>query len=204
MPRPRSDIDRRIVRAAKKRFLADGVDGASIRAIARAARTSLGMVTYYFPSKDDLFFAVVEEAYGVVLRDLERILGGDAPLADRLRRVSIRIGSATDEEVDVVRLVVREALVGSARFRRLVERFQAGHIALAMAALRDGVARGDVDPRVPISVLLGCVLGTMGAPQIARRLLLAELGMELPSVEETAQIASDVLFHGITPKKRRR
>ena len=61
MARPRSDIQKRIVLAARTRFLADGVDGASLRHIARAARTSIGMVYYYFPTKDDLFLAVVEE-----------------------------------------------------------------------------------------------------------------------------------------------
>lgn len=204
MARPRSDIDKRIVKAAKRRFLVDGVDGASVRAIARAARTSLGMVTYYFPTKDDLFFAVVEEAYGVVLRDLEVILKGGAALSERLRRVSVRIGSASEEELDVVRLIIREALVGSARFQKLVRRFEQGHIALVMTALGEGVAKGDVDGAIPLPVLLGCVFGTMGAPQVARRILETELGIPTPSVEETATLGMNVLFRGIAPKRRRR
>ena len=61
MARPRSDIEPRIVHAARRRFLKEGVDGASLRTIARDAKTSIGMVYYYFPTKDDLFFAVVEE-----------------------------------------------------------------------------------------------------------------------------------------------
>ena len=63
MARPRSDIAQRIVSAAAERFLHDGVDGASLRRIAQAAGTNLGMVYYYFPSKDDLFLAVVERHY---------------------------------------------------------------------------------------------------------------------------------------------
>jgi AcrR family transcriptional regulator len=196
MARPRSDIDRRIVRAARARFLADGVDGASLRAIARAARTNVGMITYYFPAKDDLFLAVVEEVYAALLRDFEAILAGEAAFGERVRRISLRVGALTDHELEVVRLVVREALVSSSRFRRLRARFQRGHIPLAVAALAQGVERGELDGSLPMPVLLGCMLGISGAPQILRRILAPELPFELPSAEETARIAAQVLLHG--------
>ncbi len=72
MGRTRSDLGPRIIEAARGRFLREGVDGASLRAIAADAGTSIGMVYYYFPTKDDLFFAVVEETYQHVLEDLVR------------------------------------------------------------------------------------------------------------------------------------
>src|SRR6185295_5828153 len=71
MARPPTDIRQRILGAARARFLAEGVDGASLREIARDAKTTIGMVSYYFPAKDDLFLAVVEEVYAVLLGDLE-------------------------------------------------------------------------------------------------------------------------------------
>ena len=73
MARPRSDIGPRIVHAARRRFLVEGVDGASLRAIAHDARTSIGMIYYYFPTKDDLFLAVVEEMYVTVLADMKTV-----------------------------------------------------------------------------------------------------------------------------------
>jgi AcrR family transcriptional regulator len=63
MPRPKSDIDARIVAAARARFLVEGVDGASLRSIAQDAGTNVGMIYYYFPTKDDLFLGVVEDVY---------------------------------------------------------------------------------------------------------------------------------------------
>ena len=44
MARPRSNIKERIVRAARAEFLKIGVEAASLRAIARRARTHLGMI----------------------------------------------------------------------------------------------------------------------------------------------------------------
>ena len=115
MARPRTDIQPRILKAARARFLHDGVDGASLRDIARDAHTSIGMVSYYFPSKDALFLAVVEEVYGGLTAELERHLAAKKPLRDRLRAIFLRLGQASPEELDVVRLVIREALVSSKR-----------------------------------------------------------------------------------------
>ena len=74
MPRPKSDIDARIVAAARARFLLEGVDGASLRSIATDAGTNVGMIYYYFPTKDDLFLGVVEDIYAGLLDDLAQAL----------------------------------------------------------------------------------------------------------------------------------
>jgi AcrR family transcriptional regulator len=44
MARPASDIQKRIFVAARARFLSEGVDGASLRQIAKDAGTNIGMV----------------------------------------------------------------------------------------------------------------------------------------------------------------
>src|SRR6185436_7484979 len=119
MARPRSDIRIRIQHAARKRFLAEGVDGASLRRIAKDARTSIGMIYYYYPTKDDLFLAVVEEVYSVVLADLLSALDPALPVEERIRRLYRRIGAVTSDEVLVIRLVLREALVSSKRLDRI-------------------------------------------------------------------------------------
>src|SRR5262245_34414577 len=99
MARPRSDISTRIVHAARARFLQSGVDGASLRHIARDARTNIGMIYYYFPSKDDLFLAVVEEVYVGLLKDLALALAPDAPVEERIGRLYLRIGRASEREL---------------------------------------------------------------------------------------------------------
>jgi len=97
MPRPRTDIRARILAAARARFVAAGVDGSPLRRIAADARTSIGMVYYYFPTKDDLFLAVVEEMYVKVLADMTKALEPDLPVKDRLRRLYERFGAVSDE-----------------------------------------------------------------------------------------------------------
>jgi AcrR family transcriptional regulator len=91
--RPKSDIQERIVAAAHQRFLAEGVEATSLRNIAKDADTSIGMVYYYYTTKDDLFLAVVEETYQVILADLEQRLGAGDTFATG-KSASFRITSS--------------------------------------------------------------------------------------------------------------
>jgi AcrR family transcriptional regulator len=212
MARPRSDIQPRIVRAARERFLAEGVDGASLRTIASDAGTNVGMVFYYFPTKDDLFLAVVEEVYAKLLDDIGAALAGDDPVRDRLARVFARIGGSSDEELQVVRLVVRESLLSSARFQRVFARVQRGHVAMLLATFGEGVRSGEIDPSIPVPMLLLAALGMGALPQFVRRAAgdQAPFAM-LPGPEQLAEISVGLLFRAIgvpafrppAPRRRR-
>src|SRR5262245_29839464 len=105
MARPKSDIQPRILTAARARFLADGVDGASLRGIASDAGTSIGMVYYYYPTKDELFFGVVEELYRKLLADVEAAIAPDAPVKQRVERLYGRIARLSEDELLMARLV---------------------------------------------------------------------------------------------------
>lgn len=202
MPRPKSDIDKRILHAARRRFLAEGVDGASLRAIAKDARTSIGMVYYYFPTKDDLFMAVVEEIYVRLLADLGTALQKDAPVAARIERLSLRVASMSKTEVEVIRLVVREALSSQRRFESLMARFRRGHIPLVIDTIADGVAGGAIDARHHPVVIAMATFALAVAPQMMRRYGGLQLPFAIvPSAEELAPALVDILFGGIAPRK---
>lgn len=191
MARPKSDIDQRILRAARERFLLEGVDGASLRSIADDAKTSVGMVYYYFPTKDDLFLAVVEQTYGGLLADIGREIGGLSSTEERLRCVYHRLARLSDDELTTIRLILREILVSSERRARVVERSLRGHVPLMLAALADGVARGEVATGFhPLSLGIGTLmLGVV--PQVMRRLVL-EVNPDVPA-PSAAQLADDLL-----------
>lgn len=204
MARPRTDIAPRIVGAARKRFLEEGVDGASLRTIARDAKTNVGMIYYYFPTKDDLFLAIVEEKYGALLLELEQLLSTEGTTRDRLRNVFARIGKLSTEEADVVRLIVREALVSSARLDRLLERFSRGHLPMLFAAITDGVRRGELVDDVPTPLLTIAMLGAGVLPQIFRRVAgeRAPIFANLPSGEALAELMLNVIYDGVGKARR--
>jgi AcrR family transcriptional regulator len=163
MARPRSDIRTRVLHKARARFLLEGVDGASLRRIAEDAGTSIGMVYYYFPTKDDLFLGVVEEVYQVVLTDLLAALEPTRPVAERIKALYARVGKLSEDERMIVRLVLREALISSARLDRIVERFQRGHLPLILRLIADGLADGTFDASIP-PMFLAIAMMALGGP----------------------------------------
>lgn len=204
MARPKSDIEPRVIAAARDRFLRDGVDGASLRGIASDAGTSIGMVYYYFPSKDELFLAVVEQLYQKLLADIVQAIAPDVPVRERIERLFARVARLSDEELLVCRLVLREALTSSARFARLRERFQAGHIPLIARLVSDGYSDGVFDPKLHPMVAMLSVLGMGVVPQLIRRVLDRQLPFPgAPAGEELARLLAAVVLSGTGSQSRR-
>jgi AcrR family transcriptional regulator len=198
MARPRSDIEPRIVRAARRRFLEDGVDGASLRKIAGDARTSIGMVYYYFPTKDDLFLGVVEETYVKLLADMTLALNPDAPVKERIRRLYARVGAVSDDELATVKLVAREVLTSSSRLDRLLGRFQRGHFPLVLATLAEGLEDGSIRADLPPAILLLCTMAVGALPQLLQRALGKRLPFGTPPDSDIlADLLLSVLFDGV-------
>lgn len=203
MARPRSDIRKRILVAARERFLYEGVDGASLRRIARDAGTNIGMVYYYFPEKDALLLAVVGDVYDRMLADLERALDPAQPLGTSLRLASQRIGEMSEEETMVVRLVIREMLISSTRRDKLLQRFSQGHLGMLLRVVMAAHARGEI--RQDVSPLLALV--TLGAgtllPQFVARTVAGGV-MPHVSVPDPATLATallDNVMHGLLPQQ---
>ena len=203
MARPPSDIAARIVTAATDRFLHDGVDGASLRQIALAAGTNLGMVYYYFPTKDDLFLAVVERHYAPMSLALIESVAAGPSFDDRVRALFDRFGAMTDEEFVVLRLVLREALVSSERLTRLLDRMMHGHAPALLTLLADGIGAA----RVGVDVHPAAAMVTMAAlavvPQVMlRRLAASHTNTQLIAPADLAQHLAKVTLRGIGPKRK--
>jgi AcrR family transcriptional regulator len=181
--------------------LSEGVDGASLRRIAKDARTSIGMIYYYYPTKDDLFLAVVEEVYSVVLTDLLTALDPARPVEERIRRLYTRIGVISDEELLVIRLVLREALVSSKRLDRIVELFWRGHMPLILKLVGDGIAGGTFDERIHPAVLLMSMMALGGPGQLIRRVFESRAPFPgIPSGAELSERMFQNLLYGVGRK----
>jgi AcrR family transcriptional regulator len=191
--RPRTNIRERIVRAARHEFLERGVGATPLRAIARRARTNLGMIYYYFPSKEELFLGVIEEPYAQLVDSVGAILGRDEPVRDRIRALFRRVGAATTEEADTFRLVVGEAIKSPQLRARVFARAWRGHLPMVFRALEDGKRDGVLDPAIP-TPLLGIVTAAVGLlPQIAAR----ALPLGLVANDALADQLAELLFDGI-------
>lgn len=64
--RERTALRRAILDAARQLFVADGFDKVSMRKVAERIEYSPATIYGYFPSKDDIYFALADEGFGIL------------------------------------------------------------------------------------------------------------------------------------------
>ena len=85
--RERETVARAILDAARSLFVSHGYQQVSIRKIAEMIEYSPAAIYSYFPSKDDIFFALAQEGFDLLFSYAEVAeLSADEDPADRLRR----------------------------------------------------------------------------------------------------------------------
>ncbi len=194
MARPATDLRERLLAAARDTFDHHGFDGASLRAIARNARTTIGMIYYYFPTKDALWDAVIDDTYQRVLAEIAAVFGAPGPLRGQLRQAAQHIATLSADDLRVVRLALRDALASTARRQRLFERFRRGHIPLVLGAVARARASGEVVADAPASM----VTFVAGVVAVLSHLVLGALPLPgLPVGDERIDVALELLFGGI-------
>jgi AcrR family transcriptional regulator len=119
----RGEAKERIVTAAVEAFAEKGFEAASTRDIAQRAGTDQGLVTYHFPSKDELWRAAADRLFGVLGERLDEHL---ASLAESVPKERIR-GAIREyvrwvaEHPEFFRFLVDEGNLSNARTRWLVD-----------------------------------------------------------------------------------
>jgi AcrR family transcriptional regulator len=143
---------RNIIGIATEEFAAMGLSGARVDAIAERTNTTKRMLYYYFGSKEGLYEAVIEQAYGKI-RALEQSLHLDTmDPREGLRELVEFTFDFHDKHRDFVRLVTIENFHGAKHMNQL--RAFRPRNASAVNTIADLIARGvaarqfrgDVDP----------------------------------------------------------
>lgn len=75
----------KLIAAAKELFLANGVDGTSVRDIAAKAGIALSSMNYYFQSKEMLFEEIFERLINIRANALKRVLDSELPIEEKIK-----------------------------------------------------------------------------------------------------------------------
>lgn len=142
----RKSIERRrqIAETAIKLFLQKGVQGTSIRDIAKALNISTGTLYYYFASKDEIIDTVADVSAQAVddTREYYRSLGNISP-TEALRKCIIQMVLRGQEARDRILFLNREyRTLSSARANGLMETVQQ-YIHFFEHLLDEGIRAGE-------------------------------------------------------------
>jgi AcrR family transcriptional regulator len=181
---------RRILLAAAEEFANGGLFGARVDQIARRAETNERMLYYYFGSKEQLFTAVLEYAFGA-LTEAEKTLdlSGVAPI-EAISRLAHFVWDYYRDHPDLLRLINNENLhearylQKSSRIREMISPMVATLSSILDRGQRAGLFRGNVDP-----LRFYVALSGLGYYSVSNRFTLeATLGRDFSANAERSEL----------------
>jgi AcrR family transcriptional regulator len=186
--RDREAVHRAILDAARDLFVSEGFQNVSIRKIAERIEYSPAAMYGYFPSKDDIFFALAEEGFQL----LSHLIPADAELAartplERVREVLWHMFLFSREHPQYFALMFIDRSVP--RITREYERFGIAReikervMADIQRCIDAGIFPATVHPGVAFRLL---TMGILGAAVM-------QLSHRLSPGEDAGLIAADVL-----------
>ena len=188
--RDREAVRRAILDAARELFVSEGFQNVSIRKIAERIEYSPAAIYGYFPSKDDIFFALAEEGFRL-LGDPATIstdpLHHAAPPIERVRAIFKRMYAFSREHGEYFALMFVDRSVP--RIGREYERFAFARemkrhiVAEIQAAVDDATLPTTLDPIVATRMLFAGLLGVA----------VLRLSDRLAPGESADDLAADVL-----------
>lgn len=171
--------------------MTEGYTGTRIEPIAREAGVSTATLYAYFPSKADLFGAVIHDAAGDFSRQMERVRTASGPAREQLTLFAIAYAEFMSEPF--VRSVFRLVMAERPRFRDVAigffEKGRSDFGAPLIAALRFLSERGELTIEKP-SWAAGQLMGMIEHPVFLMPLV---TGDEIHPVRPSMQIALDAV-----------
>jgi AcrR family transcriptional regulator len=186
--RDREAVQRAILDAARELFVDEGYHNVSIRKIAERIEYSPAAIYGYFPSKDDIFFALAEEGF----RLLSQLIPDEPPRPDvapldRLRDVLWHMYEFSREQPQYFALMFVDRSVP--RISREYERFAVAReikerlLAEIRRCIDAKIFPDTVDPATAFRVL---TMGILGAAVM-------QLSQRFAPGEDAGLIAADIL-----------
>lgn len=164
-----------IVQAALDLFVEKGFSATRMDEIAARAGVTKGTVYLYFPGKEDLFHAVVEEMMGARIETAERLVaeytGSTSALIGELIRTWWHVGG-NSRMACMGKLITGEAANFPELARYYVEHVIVRTRRIFEAALRRGVARGELRD-VPLTDAARLAIAPLVHASIYQRSLMA-------------------------------
>lgn len=195
-------IDRReaIVEVAKRQFLDNGYAATSMSAIAAELGGSKATLWSYFPNKEDLFAAVLDEATAAYRQQFADLLrpSKDMPSAVLQFTRSFMAKLTLPEPLRLHRLIVAESGRNPELGQLFFERAPGPTLAMLRDFMADGMASGQLrqaDPQLAADALTSLCLGGMH-----RRILWAAPPPAPAAVETEARNVTDIFMAAFGPR----
>ncbi|MCS7154713.1 MAG: TetR/AcrR family transcriptional regulator [Bacteroidota bacterium] len=188
-----------LLQAARQVFAERGYEGATLEEIAQRAQLGKGTVYNYFPSKQELFFSILDEVHAQGLALAKAVMSRPLPLQEKYRQYMLEAIGLFQDNLDLFQILIKDGqrLLLEASQREAGRYWMHKHQALVEVLrqpLEQAIAEGQIRPLAPS----GVVYMILGA--VHHYMMLTARQEEAPRPEELADFVVSVLFEGLLPR----
>jgi AcrR family transcriptional regulator len=192
--------DRRaqLIQVAMRLFSLQGFDGTTTREIAQAARVNEAIIFRHFPTKEDLYWAVVSSQISTAGRKekLRSLLASDLPPREILAAIAESLLDRTSDDAALTRLLFFSALRNSELTDSFFRTYMSDTYDLLAEYFRRGIKRGQFRKLDPLVAARG-FMGTISSHILVQELFGGDRYQKYDSRALGRQMA-DLWLNGLT------
>ena len=213
IPETKPETEHKILSAARREFVAKGLDGARMQVIATEAGVNKALLHYYYRSKEKLYTKVLEETLLTVWTKVQKEFQGqdlNAGLEPLLRTVVRTYIHTFAENPDFPLFMFREISSGGSAVREslppLLARFKDVPSTISKV-LGEEIKNGKIKSMHPIHFfmnMMGMVVSTFLIMPMVQKLgpsMGIKIAFDEKFLEERIRIITDTLLNGIRIRK---
>jgi len=166
-----SDTENRILQAAKKVFIKNGMSGSRMQNIANEARINKALLHYYFRSKEKLFDAVFKYAFFKFVPKVEKVLNSEKSLFEKIELIADKYITALIKNQFIPLFVLHEINRNPKRLYELMQ--QVGlNPGILVEQIQQEVKKGNIINISPVQLIVNllalCVFPVAARPLLQR------------------------------------
>lgn len=199
-----TDSRRQLLDAATKLFARDGLEGASVRDIAREAGTNICMISYHFGGKEGLYRACLQEFGEQRLNQTRGMLEPPASLDEFKVRIKIFLQTLVDmnasrpEFSQILGKEIEAGLpVAADIFEKTFVEAKQNLLQFFRDAQAAGIVRKDLDPIYIANILYGTISHLTRFHEVSRKYFKCSI-VEPKNREKLVETLVETLMSGVT------
>jgi AcrR family transcriptional regulator len=161
MGREEGDTRAAILTAARRMFAERGLDGTSVREVAKAANVNNAMIYYHFKDKDDLYQSVLSNSFSALTAIWDNeIFKSSASVRQKIQRYIEGAIRFHQNNEDLRRIMAMEFAASGGTSTWMCEKYFADNYNRLTEILKEGMRRGELkkfDPSHAVASLIGVI-----------------------------------------------